>query len=157
MKKNNNVEILFDVEVEEFEDKYLETIEKVINESLLYENIQGKFEISVTIVSNEEMKKINFQHRGLDKTTDVLSFPLIIDFTKIDDKFQYSLGDIIISYDRAIEQSQEYNHSLNREIAFLTAHSMLHLLGYDHMTDSEEKEMFLKQEEILNKLNYKRR
>ncbi len=152
----SNVEVLFDITVKSFDEQYLTTIKNVVHESLIYENIKGNFEVSVSVVSNDEIRKINLEHRGFDKATDVLSFPLVDNFKSINPKLYYSLGDIIISLDKAIEQSLEYNHSLNREIAFLTAHSMLHLLGYDHITKEEEKEMFLKQEKILYKLNYTR-
>lgn len=135
-----------------------ELIEKVIAESLRYENISNNCEISVTIVDNEEIHQINLKHRGIDRATDVLSFPLI-DFEKESlptDGSKIYLGDIIISIERAMEQAKEYGHSIDREVGFLTAHSMLHLLGYDHMVEDEEKVMFKKQEEILNNLNLRR-
>lgn len=135
-----------------------ELIEKVIAESLRYENVSNNCEISVTIVDNEEIHQINLKHRGIDRATDVLSFPLI-DFEKETlptDGSKIYLGDIIISIERAMEQAKEYGHSIDREVGFLTAHSMLHLLGYDHMVEDEEKVMFKKQEEILNNLNLRR-
>lgn len=141
-----------DIEVNE------KLINDVIKESLRYENVSNNCEISVTIVDNEEIHSINLKHRGIDRPTDVLSFPLI-DFEKEslpDDGSKIYLGDIIISIERAIEQAKEYGHSIDREIGFLTAHSMLHLLGYDHMVEEEEKIMFKKQEEILNNLNLRR-
>lgn len=152
----NNIEILFDVTIDDFENEFFEIIEDVIKKTLDFEKIYGNFEVSVSIVSNEEIQEINFEHRGFNKPTDVLSFPLIRNFEKVDNNFVNSLGDIIISYEKAKEQSEEYNHTLKREIAFLTAHSMLHLLGYDHMVLEEEKVMFDKQKEILNELNYTR-
>ena len=129
-------------------------IEKVISEALRYEGVNDNTEVSVTIVDNEEIRKINNKFRNIDRATDVLSFPLI-DFDNEslpDDGSKIYLGDIIISIERAKEQAKEYGHSIDREIGFLTAHSMLHLLGYDHMVPEEEKEMFAKQEEILNNL-----
>ena len=135
-----------------------ELIEKVIAESLRYENVSNNCEISVTIVDNEEIHQINLKHRGIDRATDVLSFPLI-DFEKESlptDGSKIYLGDIIISIERAMEQAKEHGHSIDREVGFLTAHSMLHLLGYDHMVEDEEKVMFKKQEEILNNLNLRR-
>lgn len=135
-----------------------ELIEKVISESLKYEGISNNAEISVTIVDNEEIRKINNKFRNIDKATDVLSFPLI-DFNAEslpEDNSKIYLGDIIISIERAEEQAEEYGHSLDREIGFLTAHSMLHLLGYDHMIQEEEKIMFKKQEDILNNLGLRR-
>ncbi len=156
MRTINKIEVLYNVTVENFNTKYFDTIENVVKKTLIYENISGNFEVSVSIVCNDEIQEINFEHRNLDKPTDVLSFPLITNFADLNKQFQHPLGDIIISYDKAIEQSNEYNHSLNREIAFLTAHSMLHLLGYDHMVKEEEEIMLSKQEEILKELNYTR-
>ncbi len=135
-----------------------ELINSVIAESLRYEGVSDNCEVSVTIVDNDEIHSINLKHRGIDRPTDVLSFPLI-DFEKEtlpDDGSKIYLGDIIISIEKAKEQAKEYGHSLDREIGFLTAHSMLHLLGYDHMVEDEEKIMFKKQEEILNNLNLRR-
>lgn len=133
-------------------------IEKVISEALRYEGVNDNTEVSVTIVDNEEIRKINNKFRNIDRATDVLSFPLI-DFDNEslpDDGSKIYLGDIIISIERAKEQAKEYGHSIDREIGFLTAHSMLHLLGYDHMVPEDEKEMFAKQEEILNNLGLRR-
>lgn len=135
-----------------------ELISLVIAESLRYEGVSDNCEVSITIVDNDEIHSINLKHRGIDRPTDVLSFPLI-DFEKEtlpDDGSKIYLGDIIISIEKAEEQAKEYGHSLDREIGFLTAHSMLHLLGYDHMVEDEEKIMFKKQEEILNNLNLRR-
>lgn len=132
-------------------------IENVISEALKYEGVSDNTEISVTIVDNEEIRKINNKFRNIDRATDVLSFPLI-DFDNEDlpnDGSKIYLGDIIISIERAKEQANEYGHSLDREVGFLTAHSMLHLLGYDHMVPEEEKVMFAKQEEILSNLGLK--
>ena len=133
-------------------------IENVISEALKYEGVSDNTEISVTIVDNEEIRKINNKFRNIDRATDVLSFPLI-DFDNEDlpnDGSKIYLGDIIISIERAKEQANEHGHSLDREVGFLTAHSMLHLLGYDHMVPEEEKVMFAKQEEILSNLGLKR-
>ncbi len=133
-------------------------ITEVIKAVLDYECITDNCEISVTIVDNDEIHALNLKHRNMDRPTDVLSFPLI-DFTKEQlpsDGSKAYLGDIVISIDKATEQAEEYGHSLDREIGFLTAHSMLHLLGYDHMTPEEEKIMFRKQEEILNSIGLRR-
>ena len=141
-----------------FEEINYKLIEKVISEALRYEGVNDNTEVSVTIVDNEEIRKINNKFRNIDRATDVLSFPLI-DFDNEslpDDGSKIYLGDIIISIERAKEQAKEYGHSIDREIGFLTAHSMLHLLGYDHMVPEEEKEMFAKQEEILNNLGLRR-
>ncbi len=133
-------------------------IKEVIKTTLDYENILNDCEISITIVDNEEIHRINKKFRNIDTATDVLSFPLI-DFNKEklpDKNIKVYLGDIVISIERAEEQAHEYGHSLNRELGFLTAHSMLHLLGYDHIKPDEEKVMFAKQEEILNMMGLRR-
>jgi len=150
------VTILIDNRTEEaFSLELSQTIEKIIIDSLAYEGFEMPCEVSVSIVDNEEIHQINRQFRDIDRATDVLSFPLLTfeegEIPDLNEKEEVLLGDIIISLERAREQAEEYGHSLKREIAFLTAHSMLHLLGYDHMEEEEEKEMFAKQREILNK------
>ncbi len=105
-------------------------------------------EVSLVFVDNNEIQQLNKNFRGMDKPTDVLSFP----------QFQENLsspvilGDIVISIEKAQAQAVEYGHSFERELGFLCAHSMLHLLGYDHMEEADEKEMFALQEEILEKV-----
>lgn len=108
-----------------------------------------KFEktASLVLVDNQEIHKINLQYRGIDRSTDVISFE--------DDEDDY-IGEIFISIDKVIEQSRTYNHSVEREFAFLLIHGLLHLQGYDHQTSAEEKIMFEKQEEILTELNFRR-
>lgn len=134
------------------------TIKLCADKTLEYENCDFDAEISVTICDNREIQRINSEQRGIDKPTDVLSFPILEfdgDGNVIDSDFDMDgdyvvLGDIVISAEKAIEQAEEYGHSFKREIAFLTVHSMLHLLGYDHVTSEEdEKVMFKKQDEIL--------
>ena len=111
-------------------------IELVILESLKIEGLDDNKEISISFVDNKEIKELNKEYRGVDKETDVLSFPLEDDFG-VDDEL---LGDIIISIEKADEQSREFGHSIIREIGYLTAHSMFHLMGYDHLT-KEDKEI----------------
>lgn len=150
----------------ELNHQYERLIEKTILESLHYEEFDEDCEISVSIVNNEEIKQINKQFRKIDKPTDVLSFPQLLfeeggvvesQIVDVNEKDEVVLGDIVISIDKAIEQAQEYGHGLEREIAFLTAHSMLHLLGYDHIEAQEEKEMFAHQKEILKKIGISRK
>lgn len=109
-------------------------IRRCCNAVLIGENFKGSAEISVTIVDNEEIHALNLKHRNIDRPTDVLSFPLGVDgvYDINNDTGAQMLGDIVISIEKAIEQAELYGHSLDREIAFLTVHSMLHLLGYDH-------------------------
>ena len=152
------MEILFDNNTDfVIDDNTLNSIKKCVLETLNTENIVNNVEISLSIVDNKEIKEINFLHRNINKETDVLSFPLINDFDNMNNDLHIiPLGDIIISIEKAISQSEEYNHSLERELCFLTVHSMLHLLGYDHMTKEEEEIMFKKQDIILNNLNITR-
>lgn len=148
----------------ELTEELEECIRKVAQEALRYEDCNFDAEIDVTIVDNEQIREINNEHRGKDAPTDVLSFPML-EFdgdNEIDAEFDMEdgaviLGDIVISLERAKEQAEEYGHSLKREVSFLTAHSMLHLLGYDHENSEEEAEiMFKKQDDILNNLGITR-
>lgn len=139
------------------EEKYQNIILNVINQTLEYENFSKNVEVSISFVTNEEIKQINNKYRNINKETDVLSFPLIdFNIETINTNNIIILGDIIISIEKAISQAEQYGHSIEREIGFLTAHSMLHLLGYDHMEENEEKIMFLKQDEILKNINLNR-
>ena len=131
--------------------------------ALDYMGFDRDAEISVMFTDNEGIRVLNAQHRGIDRATDVLSFPMLEyddDGEMFDDpgdiEDELCLGDIVISLERAAEQAEEYGHSFEREVGFLTVHSMLHLLGYDHMTEEEEKEMFGFQKEILAKMGLER-
>ena len=127
-----------------------ETINIVIDKVFEYEDVEPR-NVSILITDNEEIHGLNLEYRGKDAPTDVLSFPLFDEDGILDEE---ELGDIVISLERALAQAEEYNHSLKREVAFLTAHSMLHLLGYDH--ENGEQEMYVKQDEILNELGITR-
>ena len=116
-------------------------------------------EISVVFVDNETIKELNREHRNIDKETDVLSFPLGEngEYDENLDTGAKVLGDIVISVEKAVEQADTYNHSLQREIGFLTVHSMLHLLGYDHECGGlEQDRMRSKEEAVLTKIGLKR-
>ena len=131
------------------------TLKKAVKTALDYEEFDRDAEISLSFVTNDEIHALNKEYRGIDRPTDVLSFPMLDDDDGSGDTDMYSgdvvLGDIIISAEKAAEQAAEYGHSIMRELAFLAVHSTLHLLGYDHeRSKEEEKEMFFKQEEILN-------
>lgn len=138
--------------------KQKKIIEDIVYVTLEQEQKNKNAIVDVTIVSNEEMQYINKEHRGKDKTTDVLSFPMInFDIGEIvPETKEYILGDIVFSYEKAIEQSEEYGHSLDREIGFFIAHSMLHLLGYGHENDEQEKIMLEKQDKILQTIGLTR-
>ena len=149
-------EILTENEQNEIEitDETIDLIKDCVNAVLKYEECNFDAEVSVTIVDSEEIRSLNAQHRGKDSVTDVLSFP-ILDFDCDGDLIV--LGDIVLCAKRAEEQAKEYGHSFKREIAFLTVHSMLHLLGYDHEgCENTEQEMFRRQEEILKSMGITR-
>ncbi len=143
-------------ELVSIDSKYKNIIERVIKSTLIKENIKGDIEVSITICDEKEIKEINNKFRNKNEVTDVLSFPLIKDISRMNINEYNVLGDIIICLMKAIQQSKQHGHSIDREIGFLTAHSMLHLLGYDHIIKEEEKNMFKKQEEILEELKLRR-
>ncbi|MFR6064596.1 MAG: rRNA maturation RNase YbeY [Eubacterium sp.] len=123
------------------------------------ENFEGSAEISVRFVDNEQIRKLNHTYRNIDRETDVLSFPLGEngEYDVNHDTGAKMLGDIVISMEKAVEQAQLYNHPLQREIGFLTVHSMLHLLGYDHEDGGiEAVRMREKEETVLTQIGWKR-
>lgn len=130
-------------------------LRKACRQALAFEGYNNDYSVDITIVDNEKIREINREQRNIDKETDVLSFPLSNGGEFDYDNYQnaYLLGDIVISAEKAVKQAELYGHGIIREFAFLTVHSMLHLLGYDHINSkAEEKVMFSKQEEILNKM-----
>ncbi len=141
-----------------------EDIEKLIEDctaaALEEEGIDDSAEVSVTFVDNDGIRELNKEHRDIDRETDVLSFPLGDDENgyEVDpDTDAIMLGDIVISLEKANQQAEEYGHSYRREVAFLLTHSLFHLLGYDHVnSEEEEKEMFGKQDKVLDKLGITR-
>ena len=136
--------------------QYKAIIMEAATEALKYENRFENYEISITLTDDTQIHGYNKQFRNKDKATDVLSFPLSDcneGLKKNPDNNCFMLGDIVISIDTAARQAKENIQSLEREIAFLTIHSVLHLLGYDHETSEEdEKEMFFKQDEIIHRI-----
>lgn len=143
---------------------------EAIEASLDYLEFEYEVDIGITITNNEGIQSINKEHRDIDKPTDVLSFPMIdwpfpCDYDYFEANMQsfidpdsacIILGDIILSMDKIGEQADEYGHSEEREFAFLIVHSMLHLFGYDHMTDSEEEQMIRLQKNILENIDYEK-
>lgn len=132
---------------DEYVNIFLELYEKVFK----HLNIKGNYYTDVTIVNNEKIHEINREYRKVDRPTDVISFAFFDDKNEVppSDGSPISLGEIIISYEKAEEQAKEYGHSLLREMSFLFVHGMLHLLGYDHMKKEDEIVMFRLQDEIL--------
>ena len=133
-------------------------IRRSCNAVLEYENFDGPAEISVTFVDNARIHELNKQYRDKDAPTDVLSFPMAEngEYDVDEDNGCKILGDIVISMERAMEQAELYGHSLQREVAYLTVHSMLHLLGYDHIEDDEAEVMEAREDAILRDLSLER-
>jgi len=146
-------------------------LERVVNTVLDMEGCPYEAQVNLLITDDEGIREINREQRGIDAATDVLSFPAFeydspADFSLLEaedalyafdpDSGELLLGDIVINADRAILQADSFGHTIYREIAFLIAHSVLHLIGYDHMEESEEKVMFEKQEKALSSLGIKR-
>ena len=155
----------------EVNDELINIINEVCEQSLKAEEMNVPYQISLLFVDNEEIREINRDTRGMDKATDVLSFPMleypkdkvfkdVYKDTKFNEIYldgdELVLGDMVLSLERAKEQSIEYNHSFNREVCYIVVHSILHLLGYDHMEDEEKKRMREREEEILGNLNITR-
>lgn len=153
------------------DESLLKVVEEIIDYGVRAEEVTMPYEISLTFVDNEEIREINRDNRGIDKATDVLSFPMLeygekkvfkecykdYEFTPIDlDEGNLVLGDIVISLERAREQSVEFNHSFQREVCYLIIHSILHLLGYDHMEEDDKARMRKREEEILNEFSISR-
>ncbi|SHJ45505.1 probable rRNA maturation factor [Hathewaya proteolytica DSM 3090] len=160
--RQNNIEI---------DDTILKLMEDLIEYSLKEECVNIDTEISVIFVDDDEIKDINRQERKKDVVTDVLSFPMLyykehtvykenypnnsFHITDLDDG-KLVLGDIVLNLKRAMEQSIEFGHSFKREMCYLLIHSVLHLLGYDHMEECDKIKMRQREEEILNKFDVKR-
>lgn len=155
----------------EVNDDFIEKLTKVIKFSLSEEEVYVPCEISLVFVDNKEIREINNNTRGINRETDVLSFPMLeyenkkvfkemyknYKFSQIDfNGDELVLGDIVLSLEKALEQSIEFNHSYEREASYLVVHSVLHLLGYDHMEDEGKRIMRSREEEILNKLSITR-
>ncbi|MBU3090725.1 rRNA maturation RNase YbeY [Clostridium sp. CM028] len=150
----------------------LETVIKnVIEYTLKEEKLFIDNEVSVIFIDNEEIRKINLEHRGIDKITDVLSFPMlhypenkVFKDVYVNYEFDQSdlyderlvIGDVALSLEKAKQQSEEFRHSFTRECAYLTVHSILHLLGYDHMEEDPKDIMRKREEEILNNFKISR-
>ena len=144
------IDVLFDdrQDIMEITEVNMKAIEKAIETVLTSEDRHGVFEVSVSFVTNDEIRTLNREYRNVDSETDVLSFPMD------EDEFDgiIILGDIVLSTQKIIEQANDFEHSLEREMLYLTVHSMLHLLGYDHINSEEKEEMRTKEKEIMKEL-----
>lgn len=151
-----NIDFVFDNEVDNFENNYEEDFTAIIEQALKTLHIEDDVEVSCVLVDDERIHEINREYRHIDRSTDVISFAMEDNDQFYVEGMPRTLGDIFISVDHAKKQAEEYGHSLRREMCFLFTHGILHLLGYDHMTDEQEKEMFGLQDQILGALSIER-
>lgn len=141
-------------EMNELTEEQKEMVEEVLNYAAEKENVEENSEVSITIVNNKQIQEINKMYRSKDEPTDVISFAMEelgegeIEITG--EGIPCVLGDIIISLEKVKEQAEEYNHTYSRELGFLVVHGFLHLLGYDHQNEDDEKRMFSRQRELLD-------
>lgn len=159
MERKMNLKIDFENDQEKLPVTYRlkMLVRAAVAATLDYEQYQNPVEVSVTFTDNEKIRELNRKFRGIDRATDVLSFPLFDYEGQTDeppvDELLGMLGDIVISLEQAKKQAEEYGHSFEREAAFLCVHSMLHLLGYDHETSKEDDaDMRRRQSEILARM-----
>ena len=151
-----NIDFVFDNEVDNFENNYEQDFIAIIEQALKTLGTEDDVEVSCVLVDDERIHEINREYRHIDRSTDVISFAMEDNDQFYVEGMPRTLGDIFISVDHAKKQAEEYGHSLRREMCFLFTHGILHLLGYDHMTDEQEKEMFGLQDEILGALSIER-
>lgn len=158
---NNFIQVEFDG-IEENKD-YLELLNNVLEKCYEIEKIDTKkIYINIILTNPKTIRKINKEYRNIDKETDVLSFPMF-EKKELDELIKkqeyiekYILGDIVISIQRVIDQAKEYNHSFERELAYMVVHGFYHLMGYDHMEEEEKKVMRDKEENVLKQLEISR-
>ena len=134
----------------ELKDEIKDDLEKAISQTLAHEGLEGDYEVSLSFVESDEIRELNKDYRDKDAVTDVLSFYLFETLEEIETFGM--LGDIVICVDRARDQAEEFGHSLKREMMYLTVHSTLHLLGYDHTEEEEKEEMRSREKEIMKEL-----
>ena len=156
---------MYEIIYQDVEEKseYEEIIRKVLTECFKEEKLENsKLYITITLTTPEKIQEVNKKYRNIDKTTDVLSFPMF-EKEELEEKIKENdficediLGDIIISIDKVKEQAIEYNHSFERELSYMIVHGFYHLMGYDHIEEEDKKEMRPKEEKILNRLQITR-
>lgn len=149
------MQIEFKDETNSVSEEYIKTIHDLLRFAAKQEKVPEHAEVSISFVDNKTIRTLNKSYREIDEATDVISFALQDEVYGeqaiiTDESLPLVLGDIVISVEKAQEQADSYQHSLNREYGFLALHGFLHLLGYDHETEEDEQEMFTKQEEVLN-------
>lgn len=155
------LELYFNDEDNKVDEEIRRLISNLLEHAASEEGLSGETEVSVTFMSDEEIRIINAEYRDIDESTDVISFALeeqtedeVVIITT--DEMPTVLGDILISVDTAKRQANEYEHSFKREMGFLALHGFLHLLGYDHLNEEDEAKMFGRQKEILESFGLKR-
>ena len=140
-------------------NSYKEIIKRVLQKCFEIEKLENKnLYVNVVLTNAKNIKSINKEHRGIDRETYVLSFPMFEkdEIANLDNTNEDILGDMVISIERVEEQAKEYGHSFERELAYMVVHSFYHLLGYDHMTEEDKKEMREKEENVLGILGIRR-
>lgn len=149
------IDLALDVQVkDEFANLVdVDLLRKLVERVLVAEGLQGKFEISLLITDDRTIQELNATYRGIDQPTDVLSFPLLEKRRRrrfvVPPGDMIHLGDVVVSYPRAVEQAAQYGHSVERELGYLIVHGVLHLLGYDHKTRAEREAMRAREENVL--------
>ena len=146
------MEVYFE-DVQAVSEEIRKTMERAACRCLETEGVDGqRAELSVTFVDPEEIRILNRDYRGVDKVTDVLSFPQFEGADEMPQQGELCLGDVVICREKAAGQAEEFGHSFEREIIYLFTHSVLHLLGYDHMTDEDKRQMRQREEEVMEYL-----
>lgn len=150
-----DIEMINELEIDlsEFEELFKEIALYTFD----YLKIEDDIEFSVSVIDNERIHEINKEYRHVDRPTDVITFALEDEESPYVKGMPRLLGDIFISYEKAVEQAKDYGHSIKRELCFLFTHGLLHLLGYDHMVEEDEKVMMALQDTILNNMEILRK
>lgn len=155
-KDEKTMKIIYDEETE-IKESLLPVLKKAGELCIRAEGLDPDLcEVSLSVVEPEEIQSINCQFRGIDKVTDVLSFPQFDDLNTIENQEEVCLGDVVICQAVAQQQAEEYGHSYDREFVYLFVHSMLHLLGYDHMEPEEKAEMRAREEDVMAEVDLTR-
>lgn len=147
----NSIKLDISSKCKEFDKSLLQVIKRAVLAVFDFFDKDEPYSLSMLICSENKIKELNLTYRGVDRVTDVLSFPSEIHVPETDELF---LGDIVISYPTAVRQAEKYQHPVSHELALLSIHGVLHLLGYDHSELADETEMWRLQETILNSIGY---
>ncbi len=150
------MELIVDSQVE-IPKESLEYMNRALDEALEKEGVYGdRGQVSLTIVSPEEIQQLNREYRQVDRVTDVLSFPQYVSPDEIPADSMYLLGDVVICMEQAVKQAEEYGHSIQRELVYLFVHSIFHLFGYDHMEEEEKQAMREAEEAVMKQIGLER-